>query len=215
MKKVIKSLSIICLALLMICPLALVGCSKIYIITIEASAGGNVYKKDYEGITVKGSNEVEKGEKFEYYVKANTGYEIESITIDGSLYTESYDKNQTYLSFENVDKDHSVTIVFKALPRTIILMCKNDSNSNYIQFGDPLTLNKGETIDFNNYGGVGNKNWYKKIGNNNYYLYNDSTSASDDVPAGYVSNVISYSPGVGNIVVYTDLTETEVRALFN
>ena len=68
MKKLFKSLSVICLALVLLCPLALVGCSKNYTINIqivENEDGGAVYLKNVNSISAVGNNTVKEGEKFE------------------------------------------------------------------------------------------------------------------------------------------------------
>lgn len=221
MKKFLKSLSVICLALLMICPLALVGCDKNYTINISIASGcesyGEVYRKGSEAQKVIGKNTVDKGDKFEYHIAPDTGYEISKIVIDGKEYTQAYDKDGAYLSFEDVKKNHSVVITFIAKKYTVEFYCKV-SGGAYAKFDglQTLSVNRNAEINLNEnkYGGQNNTLWFIQYQNVNgqpvkNYLYNNSVDVSDEVPVGYSSNILCVR---SNIILYCDLTAEQLSA---
>jgi len=221
MKKFFKSLSVICLALLIICPLALVGCDKNYTINISIASGceeyGEVYKKGSESQKVLGKNAVDKGDKFEYHIAPDSGYEISKIVIDGKEFTEAYDKNGAYLSFENIKKNHSVVITFIAKKYTVEFHCKVSAGV-YAKYDglDALLVNRDAEINLNEnkYGGQNNTLWFMQYQDVNgqpviKYLYNKSAEVSDPVPAGYSSNILRVR---SNIILYCDLTADQLTA---
>ena len=148
MKKFMKSLSLICLAVLMLCPLMLAGCARNYTIDISIAGGkGFVLEKGYEAKNVVGSNVVKDGEKFEYFIKPNTGYQIAKIVIDGEEWTEDYtrDETGTYLSFEEVDKNHTVVVTFEAIDRQVTLYCMG-AGGMYEVYNRTFTTSAGVSV---------------------------------------------------------------------
>ena len=113
MKKFLKGLSVVCLALILLCPLALVGCDRNYTINIQVVEGkGYVYLKDVEGHSVVGNNVVESNTKFEYRITPIKGYKISKILKDGEEVT-NFDVYGFYDYFDDVNKNHNVKVYFE------------------------------------------------------------------------------------------------------
>ncbi len=215
MKKIFKSISIICLMLIMLCPLALVGCDKHYTIDIDVVEGkGFVYLKDVEGISVVGDNAVDAGEKFEYYIVPRAGYRISKIVVDGKEQT-NYSDTGAYLNFEDVKEDHNVDVYFIKTNLVVTFYCVSASGSfevfKYVEVNDGGYVNLNETT---NGGGVAL--WYRKDGTQNIYIYNHSTdinaSKDDiDVNSGLESNIL-YVRNV-DAEIYCDKTADELIAM--
>jgi len=213
MKKLFKSLSVICLALVLLCPLALVGCDRNYTVKIEIvqnEKGGFVYLKDVNGIPVTGENAVTEGEKFEYYVVPKTGYRISKVVIDGVEQT-GYDDSGAYFFIEKVKKNCNVKVYFEAKKYTVTLNCKAEGGvfvaykTVDVSYGSSLNLN--EDI----YGGEANKLWYVIDNNKNTYLYNGLEDVSKDIPEGFEDSNLLFV--YGNINVYCDKTASELEAM--
>lgn len=208
MKKFIKCLSVICFAILLVCPLALAGCSKNYTITINCQGSGQVLLEGSgSGESVEGKNVVKKGDMFEYLVKPDTHFEIAEIKIDGKLYTESYAKDGAYLSFENVKANHKVTIVFAAVEYTVKLMC---SDGEYTSFEH----NSAQKLDMTIYCGEETDNifwYYLKSDNSKFYIINGQSNSADDPAEGYEVNKIFVTKD--NFVLTVDMTVAELTEL--
>lgn len=200
MKKIIKSILSLSLALILVIPvLLLTGCTKKYTITVNIASGSGVVLMQQETMragsskSVEGKNVVSEGEKFEFLIKPNTGWEIESITEDGVVVTDDYDKTGTYRSFTDVKKNHTVEVKFKKLNYIITLMCRDEDDASSFVLFDTVTVAYGEGLDLNQtqFGGDENKNWWYKDNNNQkIYLYNNKTDASAEIEQGYISNVL-------------------------
>ena len=161
MKKIFKSVGMICLALIMLCPLALVGCDKNYKINIEITEGsGFVYKKNIEGASVSGRNTVDKGDKFEYFVTPDTGYEIDKVIVDGKPQT-GFEKTGAYFCFENVKANHSVKISFITARHNVEFYCVGAGGA--YELYKEVPVNHEANLDLNHvtYGGEANTLWYK------------------------------------------------------
>ena len=85
--------------------------------TITASAGAN------GTITPSGEVQVTDGKSKEFSFKADTGYKIDTVTVDGEAIA---DPGKSY-TFENVTEDHTINVTFKA---------KDPSESNYYKLVD-------------------------------------------------------------------------------
>ena len=212
MKKFFKSLSVICLALVLLFPLALVGCDKNHTITIEIVQGqgnGFVFLKDVEGVSVTGENAVNEGDKFEYYVVPAEGYQIAKVLIDGVEQT-GYDKDGTYFSFDKVEKSHKVHVYFEAKVCVVTFYCVSAGND--FEVFKTVNINKGEQIDLNqaSYGGA-KALWYYKDGNKNVYFFNGLTTVTETVPEGYEDSNILFVHGDGK--VYCNKTAADLIAM--
>lgn len=215
MKKIIKTISTICLVLLMAVPMfMLAGCSKNYTIEIIVDGGnGGVFKQKTE-LSVIGKNTVDGEEKFEYFISPNAGYEIESITIDGEN-VEVTNAAGMYKFFEDIKDNHTVVVKFKPVVCEITFMCRNDADTEWVKvtalnsavdYGTCLNLNTAR------FGGQNNKIWFKfNSKNQKVYIYNDNTDKDAAIPTGYDSNLIYVRSSKG-IVLYTDLTVSELNA---
>ena len=160
MKKFIKSLTMLCFALVLCVPMfMLAGCTKNYTITISVEAGkGSVYKakEDNGQENLLGKNTVRGGEKFEYYVVPATGYEIDKVVVDGEE-VEITNISGTYFYIEKVDKNHTIQAYFKEKIYTVTFQC-SDGNELFLQ----KNYKFNSIIDFNakEFGGNNNDFWY-------------------------------------------------------
>ena len=212
MKKFLKSLSLICLAIMLLCPTLLAGCSMNYNIKIEiigAENSGFVYLKDVEGVSVVGDNTVSSGEKFEYFVVPSTGYQIEKILVDG-VPQEDFDVNETYLYFDNVKKDHDVKVYFEPKTYTVNFYCMGDGglfkpySSVPVKYGSSLNLNLAT------YGGE-TALWFVMNGIDRIYIYNGSTNPEASIPENYEDSNLFFVYGNANI--YCTKTEAELESM--
>ena len=178
MKRILKSLSVVCLLMVLVLPLALVGCAKNYTITIQIVNSdlnsGTVYLKDVNGTPVVGATAVESGEKFEYFVKPVDGYEIKEVLVDGEA-QEGYNVNGAYFYLEKVNKNHTIKVSFVRKEFTVTFYYIGAGGANAVlrtvpvKYGDFIDLNTAE------YGGVDNRLWFVKEGNKQVYVFNNST----------------------------------------
>lgn len=168
MKKFIKSLTMLCFAIVLCVPmLVFAGCTKNYTINVSVKAGeGNVYKKVLEDKDQKnyvGKNTVKGGEKFEYYVVPSTGYEIEKVVVNGE---EANVTNVagTYFYIDKVDQNYTIEVYFKEKMFTVTFQC-SDGAEFYLQ----KNYKFGTYIDFNDneFGGNNNNFWYVLDSSNN------------------------------------------------
>ena len=148
MKKVLKSLSLICLAVLMVCPLMLAGCAKNYTISVQMTGHGQINQVT-DGIVsatnVVGANKVKEGAWFEVAITPDTGYTIAEVLIDGEKFTETYEKTGFRYAFEDVSKNHTIAVTFEAIDRHVRFECLDEGSSVYVLYNQTLT--KGtETI---------------------------------------------------------------------
>lgn len=159
MKKFIKSLTMLCFALVLCVPMfMLAGCTKNYTITVSVEAGkGFVYKakEDNGQKNLLGKNTVKGGEKFEYFVSPATGYEIDKIVVNGEE-IEVTDTLKIYPYIEKVDKNYIIEVYFKEMICTVTFQC-SDGNELFLQ----KNYKYGSTIDFNakEFGGNNNDFW--------------------------------------------------------
>lgn len=160
MKKFIKSLTMLCFALVLCVPMfMLAGCTKNYTITISVEAGkGFVYKakEDNGQENLLGKNTVRGGEKFEYFVSPATGYEIDKIVVNGEE-IEVTDTLKIYPYIEKVDKNYIIEVYFKEKIYTVTFQC-SDGNELFLQ----KNYKFNSIIDFNakEFGGNNNDFWY-------------------------------------------------------
>ena len=211
MKKFFKSLTAICLMAVLLLPaLLLAGCTKNYTIKISIAEGenyGQILANQQEGISVIGNNVVEGGSKFEYYIKANNGYEISEIVIDGEV-QELSNKQEVYKFFDDIKTNHTVAVKFAKVKYEVTLMCRTEDGTDYEEF-EKILIEKDSALNLNSakYGGEANKNWFYKFGNKNYYIYNDSQDVNAEVPAPYESNMFYVR---SNRTIYTDKKASEL-----
>lgn len=218
MKKFFKSLSIICLALVLLCPLALVGCDKNYTINIEVAQGaegGFVYLKDVEGISVVGNTTVKSGEKFEYYVSPKNGYKISKVVVDGKEQTGFRDSG-AYFYLEDIEKDHKIKVYFEAKKYEVNFYCL--TAGGVYELFNTVEVSYGSSIDLNqaSYGGA-IALWYKKINNQDVYLYNNSTDINapkENITPGNLEGIESNILFVhGEQNVYCNKTAAELLSM--
>ena len=185
MKKFIKSLTMLCLALVLCVPMfMLAGCTKNYTITFSVEAGkGFVYKakEDNGQENLLGKNTVKGGEKFEYLVSPSSGYEIDKIVVNGEE-IEVTDTLKIYPYIEKVDKNYIIEVYFKEMICTVTFQC-SDGNELFLQ----KNYKYGSTINFNakEFGGNNNDFWCV-IDSNNHSVsikerYNNSLTVGRDL----------------------------------
>ncbi len=165
MKKFIKSISFLCLALVMIVPMfALAGCSKKWTVRVSIESGqGVVMKKvktDADAESYVGKNTVEEGSKFEYLVSPATGYEIDKILVNDEE-IEILNKEGFYPVIESVEKNYTIKVYFKVKKVQVIFACNNGND-----IIKTATLDYGTVINLNDakYGGENNDLWFVLIG---------------------------------------------------
>lgn len=209
MKKFLKSISVICLMLVMALPITLLaGCTKNYTINVSIASGseyGQVLANQEEGRSILGKNTVEEGTKFEYLVKAKENCEIESIVVDGKA-IEITNKVAMYPVFEEVTGSHTVVVKFKRATVVVNLFAKNDEDQTVLW--KTIQVEYQSTLDFNaaEFGVPNNKDWKKGDGT---YLYNNSKDANAEIPSGYKSNKVTIR---GEMSFYTDKKVSELPA---
>lgn len=197
MKKFIKSLSMICLALVMLVPaFALAGCSKKYTINVSIEAGDGVVLKqslvDTESKNYVGKNTVEEGSKFEYFVKPATGYEIDKIVVNGTE-IEITNKAGFYPVIEKVEKNYTIKVYFKIKKVTVKFACNGGLDTiATVKYDANAQINLGAEM----FGGEDNGLWYARV---------DGSSAVS------LSNNVTLS-GV-DVTIYTIKTREELASL--
>ena len=142
MKKFIKSLSLICLAILMVCPLMLAGCSKNFTVKVEMVGGGTsqILSHATEGVNVVGKNTVKEGSKFEIAIKPAEGYIISEIYIDNEEYTETYVNTGCEIYLDDIKADHTIKVVFDVVNRYVLFQCLEDGDTgNYVTYNQTIT----------------------------------------------------------------------------
>ena len=171
MKKIFKSISLICLAILMICPVFLAGCSKNLTVNIKVEGeGGGAYlftqgKAETSGKPVVGDNVVKEGNNFEYFVAPDKGYKIASVIIDDKAV--ELKEREIYegklFSFVNVKENHKVEVSFELRSWEVKFICTGNSTSNpeSKEFNIINVLHKNSiSVNTNQYGGENNTYWY-------------------------------------------------------
>ncbi len=212
MKKFVKTLFAICLCFVAVSPVFLAGCAKTFKINVEVEGNGFVYKAKVEGVSIVGTNTAKKGSTFEYFVSPKTGYIIDKVIIDGTEYTEEYNREKAYFSFKDVNANHTVKVIFAAGYNTITLKCKTEDNVYEVY--KTLSVLTEDTIDFNEemFGGVNNKFWFKMEKGKAYYLYNDSQDFNvEPTDPNYEKNIVHVYGGA--MEFYTNLTRTDLDQL--
>lgn len=186
MKKFIKSLTMLCFAIVLCVPmLVFAGCTKNYTINVSVKAGeGNVYKKVLEDKDQKnyvGKNTVKGGEKFEYNVAPAYGYEIDKVVVNGEEEAVTNSAG-TYFYINEVDKNYEIEVYFKVKKFTVTFSC-SDGAEFYMQrnydYGTYVDLSATE------FGGSGNDFWYVIDSKNNREsiseLYNNKLYVGGDL----------------------------------
>lgn len=216
MKKFLKCLSIMCLALVMFLPIMLAGCAKNYTITIEVenNVGGSVYLKGADGKLVVGRNTVKQGEKFEYFVKPDTGYVISKITQDGEELEKNYDKDGAYLAIDEVTKNSSIVVTFARREWVVTFECFDDGE--YKTYTTKKVMHQSVLDLTNDPLNVEGAHWYVVLSNGRkQYLENGKNDLADDdshIPEGF----IPYTIFIGsNKTIRTDLSSSELESLIN
>src|SRR5208283_16290 len=105
----------------------------IYTYTITVTQGAN-------GVITPGTTNVNYGGSQAFTIKPNTGYNIASITVDGSPVTVTSPTGQT-VSFTNVQGPHSITATFGLLVSGNIQVTLTGSNNVVIITGGNNIIN--------------------------------------------------------------------------
>lgn len=185
MKKVIKSLSIICLALVLVCPVFFVGCARHYTINVSVvnTEGGNVYKPNQEAQILEGDFPVEKGSTFKYSVVPNEGYVIAEILIDGKpLPKEEYSETGATLNIDNVKSNHTIKVTFDGT-QTIVLKVNNE------EF-ETLQIKKNGILDLSGDKYSGYYWYYYNDNNDRVYIHNGQSEVGLGLAQGHTANKI-------------------------
>lgn len=200
MKKFIKSLTMLCFALVLCVPMfMLAGCTKNYTITISVEAGnGTVYKKvleDKDKKNLVGKNTVRGGEKFEYLVSPSSGYEIEKVVVNGEE-VEITNVGGTYFYIKEVDKNYTIEVYFKEKIYTVTFQC-SDGNELFLQ----KNYKFNSIIDFNAKEFGGN--------NNDFWCVIDSNNHSVSIKESHNNKL-----AVGrDLIIKTSKTKAELDAI--
>ena len=174
MKKLFKSMLVVCLAIVAICPVIFTACAKTYTITISVQTeGGKVYAANEESKQIHGENNVKEDENFEYFVKPVTGYQIAKVEVDGKEYTEEYNKNGCYLSVLGVKSNHSIKVWFEKVSVSVRLVCSDGELTT-------ITVKYGDLVDLNEYGGAVDNGWYIEKNASKIYLFEGDTDRASN-----------------------------------
>ena len=212
MKKVLKSLSLICLAILMVCPL-LVGCSKNLTINVSVEGvGGGVYlfsnsQSENTGKNIVGDNVVKEGNDFEYRVSPSHGYRIAKVEVDGMevTLTDSEKKQGKVLALGNVKKDHNIKVSFELGEWEVKFKCIDGEFAIR-----NVTHNSALNVGTSEFGGENNELWYVINSGQRVYLINGQDDPSEGLATDWNKNQIVIN---GDRDIYCDLTLAELNAL--
>jgi hypothetical protein len=112
---------------------------RTYRITASASAGGV--------ISPAGDATVSEGVKITYIITPVTGYEIETVLIDGK--TDENAKNNKSHTFSNISGNHSIVVTFKQIQYKINLTASNGGSIiKVVSDGVDTLVNHGEIVEY-------------------------------------------------------------------
>ncbi len=166
MKKFLKGFLMFSLAFVLLCPLALAGCSKNYTMKVELDSNdGRVYLWAQDGINAVGSNTVKKGDNFEILIDPNDGYIISKIELDGEeVEIHTYEDGKFGYKVSEVKKNHTIKVYFELDTYVVKFMCLENPNGGYIEYTPLRTYVKyksGIDLSEQKYSGpTGMVQWY-------------------------------------------------------
>lgn len=152
MKKIVKIVSSLCLCLVIVSAVLFAGCSKSFNVNVSYSAGGSVYALGTAN-DVKGDNEVEKGKSFQCAIRADSGYYISKVVVNGVAVDMSdwadEDDNKTDgyitkhdLSVSDIQEDKTIVVTFALKELNLTFRFTGGSNVVYenIPYGTAFVL---------------------------------------------------------------------------
>lgn len=110
-----------------------------YAVTAEAGADGTI---------TPASAEVEEGYAQEFEVKANEGYLIKSLTLDGAAVAEAAGLGAYVLKLENVTAAHKIAAEFKLAPLPTFVIAASAGENGTISPSGEVTVEQGAKQKF-------------------------------------------------------------------
>lgn len=110
-----------------------------YAVTAEAGADGTI---------TPASAEVEEGHAQEFEVKANEGYLIKSLTLDGAAVAEAAGLGAYVLKLENVTAAHKIAAEFKLAPLPTFVIAASAGENGTISPSGEVTVEQGAKQKF-------------------------------------------------------------------
>lgn len=198
MKKIIKAISLVCLAFLLVCPVFLTGCAKNLTLNFQVEGkGGSFYKfsnstEEMTGEPISGDVLIKEGSNFEYRVKPDSGYKIKELIIDGEVVSLSDDKKVEGVirAFENINQNHTIKVSFEAREWNVTFVCaKEGSEPEFFKLKSVLN-NTAINVGTNEFGGQDNNYWYVFVGAKKTYLVNGQEELERPLATDWVENQI-------------------------
>ena len=219
MKKILKSISLMCLALLLICPVFLTGCSKNLTLnfTVEG-VGGSFYKfsdstDEMTGKSISGETVIKEGSTFEYSVIPDYGYLIKELFVDGEVVQLSDREKEegTVRNLSNIKANHEVKATFELREWSVKFVCVGNGLTNPELFVLKKVLhNTAINVGTNEFGGADNAFWYtiKQNGDIEFSI-NGQDDPEKALAADWQKNQIIIN---SDRVVYCNLTLAQLQA---
>ena len=218
MKKIIKAISLVCLAFLLVCPVLLTGCAKNLTLNFAVEGkGGSIYKfsnstEEMTGASISGDILIKEGSNFEYRVMPDNGYKVKEFVIDGQTVSLSdAEKMDGFIrAFENIQENHTVRVSFEAREWDVNFVCAKEGSEpehfTYKKVINGTTINVGT----NEFGGEGNGYWYVLVGTKKVFLVNGQDDLEKSLAADWVENQIVIN---SNRTIFCTLSKAELESI--
>lgn len=219
MKKIIKAISLVCLAFLLVCPVFLTGCTKNLTLNFQVEGkGGSFYKfsnstEEMTGEPLSGDILIKEGSNFEYRIKPDNGYKIKELVIDGEVVTLSEQKKVEGVirALENIQENHSIKVSFEAREWTVNFVCAKDDNEEHFSYKTVLN-NTAINVGTNEFGGEDNNYWYVLVGGKKVYLFNGQDDLSKPLATDWAENQIIIN---SDRTIYCTLSMAELETIIS
>ena len=218
MKKIIKAISLVCLAFFLVCPVLLTGCAKNLTLNFAVEGkGGSIYKfsnstEEMTGASISGDILIKEGSNFEYRVMPDNGYKVKEFVIDGQTVSLSdAEKMDGFIrAFENIQENHTVRVSFEAREWDVNFVCAKEGSEpehfTYKKVINGTTINVGT----NEFGGEGNGYWYVLVGTKKVFLVNGQDDLEKSLAADWVENQIVIN---SNRTIFCTLSKAELESI--
>ena len=220
MKKIIKAISLVCLAFLLVCPVLLTGCAKNLTLNFAVEGkGGSFYKfsnstEEMTGESISGDILIKEGSNFEYRVMPDNGYKIKELVIDGQAVSLSDDEKEDGFirAFENIQENHTVRVSFEAREWDVTFVCAKEGSEpeffTYKKVVNGTTINVGT----NEFGGEGNAYWYTIVDAKKIYIINGQDDLEKTIAADWVENQIIIN---SDRTIFCTLSKAELQSVID
>ena len=135
MKKFFKVFSSICLVMVVSFAVLFAGCAKKYTVNVQATDGGVVLKRAIQSKSMIGNHEVEEGQDFEIAIRADDGFCITKVTVNGKAQDmSSWDRNTEgdlvshTLVVKNITQNTKIIVTFGNRQGTLTFKFADDSS---------------------------------------------------------------------------------------